>query len=115
MHAYFNPCPVEAYKQSQPMCIEQATLPREVLPDPTIVEDSLYVELEKSGQRPVRALQRLRAQLLQFEQARLLHVEPGTPCLYIERRSFLGDGRPVEFVRSHYRGDAYDFVAELRL
>ena len=99
----------------KPMCIEQATLPRDVLPDPKVVEDSLYVVLEKEGQRPVRALQRLRAQLLQFEQARLLHVEPGTPCLYIERRSFLGDGRPVEFVRSHYRGDAYDFVAELRL
>lgn len=99
----------------KPMCIEQATLPRDVLADPTVVKDSLYVELEKVGKRPVRALQRLRAQLLQFEQARLLQVEPGTACLYIERRSFLADGRPIEFVRSHYRGDSYDFVAELRI
>jgi len=99
----------------KPMCIEQATLPHDVLADPTVVKDSLYVELEKVGKRPVRALQRLRAQLLQFEQARLLQVEPGTACLYIERRSFLADGRPVEFVRSHYRGDSYDFVAELRI
>lgn len=99
----------------RPMCIEQASLPNHVLPDPTLVEGSLYAQLERSGSRPVRALQRLRAQLLEIEHARLLKVEPGSPCLYIERRSFLADGRPVEFVRSHYRGDSYDFVAELRL
>ena len=37
----------------------------------------------------------------------------GSPCLFIERRAFLDDGRVVEFTRSFYRGDAYDFVAEL--
>jgi GntR family transcriptional regulator len=86
-----------------------------VLPDPCTVTASLYTELERLGKRPVRALQRLRAQLFDVEQARLLDVQPGTPCLYIERRSFMADGEAVEFVRSHYRGDSYDFVAELRL
>ncbi len=100
---------------NRPMCVEQATLPQDVLPDPSAVENSLYAVLEKMECRPVRALQRLRAQVLEMEQARLLQVQPGTPCLYIERRSFLSDGRPIEFVRSHYRGDSYDFVAELRL
>jgi GntR family transcriptional regulator len=33
--------------------------------------------------------------------------------LLIERRSFLPDGRAVEVTQSYYRGDAYDFVAEL--
>jgi GntR family transcriptional regulator len=33
--------------------------------------------------------------------------------LSIERRSFLDDGRVVEFTTSWYRGDIYDFVAEL--
>jgi GntR family transcriptional regulator len=33
--------------------------------------------------------------------------------LFIERRTFLEDGRVVEFTRSFYRGDAYVFVAEL--
>jgi GntR family transcriptional regulator len=61
----------------------------------------------------VRALQRLRAIAFTAEQARLLHLLPGTPGLYIERRGFLRDGRVVEFSRSYYRGDAYDFVAEL--
>jgi GntR family transcriptional regulator len=100
---------------NKPMCVEQATLPQDVLPDPTAVESSLYAVLEKLGRRPVRALQRLRAQLLDVEHARLLQVEPGTACLHIERRSFLPEGRPVELVRSHYRGDSYDFVAELKL
>ncbi len=98
-----------------PMCVEQATLPRHMLPDPTVVETSLYATLAKLGRHPVRALQRLRAELLNMEHARLLQVAPGTPCLYIERRSFLAEGHPVEFVRSHYRGDSYDFIAELRL
>ena len=38
---------------------------------------------------------------------------PGAPALYIERISYLKDGRAVEFTKSHYRGDAYDFVVEL--
>jgi GntR family transcriptional regulator len=33
--------------------------------------------------------------------------------LYIERRGFLDDGRVIEATESWYRGDAYDFVAEL--
>jgi GntR family transcriptional regulator len=35
--------------------------------------------------------------------------------LFIERISFLSDGRIVEYTRSRYRGDSYDFVAELTL
>jgi GntR family transcriptional regulator len=31
----------------------------------------------------------------------------------VERRGFLPDGRAVEFSQSFYRGDTYDFVAEL--
>jgi GntR family transcriptional regulator len=36
-------------------------------------------------------------------------------ALYIERRSFLANGTPVEFTRSHYRGDSYDFIAEMQV
>ena len=32
----------------------------------------------------------------------------------IERRTFLANGTPVEFTRSAYRGDRYDFVTEVR-
>ncbi|WP_259780127.1 GntR family transcriptional regulator [Aestuariispira ectoiniformans] len=103
------------FADDKPMCLEQAILPASALPHPEQVDSSLYAVLERSHMRPTRALQHLRAQLFEYEQARLLNVQPGTACLYIERRSFLPNGQPVEFVRSYYRGDSYDFVAELQL
>jgi GntR family transcriptional regulator len=78
-----------------------------------LVRDSLYEVLESLGCRPRRALQRLRAVSLGAQHARQLHVATGSAGLNIERRSFLDDGRVVEFTCSWYRGDIYDFVAEL--
>ena len=46
---------------------------------------------------------------------RLLQVPVGSAGLNIERTSYLASGRAIEFTRSIYRGDMYDFVAELRL
>ena len=103
------------FADDKPMCLEHATLPQEFLANPTAVETSLYAVLQANGTRPIRAVQSLRAQLFNIEQARLLHVQTGTACLYMERRSFLPSGRAVEFVRSYYRGDAYNFVAELEV
>ena len=39
----------------------------------------------------------------------------GLASLNIERISYLATGKVIEFTRSVYRGDTYDFVAELRL
>jgi GntR family transcriptional regulator len=97
------------------MAIEHAVVPARYLPDPTVVEGSLYSVLIARGYAPRRALQRLHAVLLSPEQAKLLDVLPASPALYIERRSFLDSGEPVEFTSSYYRGDAYDFVAELSI
>jgi GntR family transcriptional regulator len=55
----------------------------------------------------------LRAVLFSSEQARLLDAQERDPGLLVERRGFLRDGRVVEFSQSFYRGDTYDFVAEL--
>lgn len=101
------------YADGEPMALEYSTIPGFCLPGKESVEASLYEALERHGARPVRALQRLRAVLFNAEQAELLGVSPGDPGLLIERRGFLRDGRAVEFTRSYYRGDAYDFVAEL--
>jgi GntR family transcriptional regulator len=83
------------------------------LPSVESVETSLYEALERTGNRPVRALQRLRAVLLRAEQATLLKAHEGDAGLLVERVGFLKDGRAVEFSQSFYRGDTYDFVAEL--
>ena len=60
-------------------------------------------------------MQRLTAVTLDPSSASILNVRAGAPALLIERVSRLEDQRVVEYTRSHYRGDAYDFVAELRI
>ena len=97
----------------QPLALERSSVPLALLSDPALVRDSLYAAFAERDVLPVRALQRLRAIALDAEQARLLQQPEGSPGLLIERRSFLADGRVVESTRSLYRGDAYDFVAEL--
>jgi GntR family transcriptional regulator len=101
------------YAGDEPLAVERSAIPHAVLDDPARVSDSLYEVLEALGCRPVRALQRLRAVNL-GAQAHLLDVPTGAAALALERRGFLADGRVVEFTRSWYRGDAYDFVAELQ-
>ncbi len=95
------------------MALEQSAIPGYCLPSLDVVTTSLYQALEKTGHRPVRALQRLRAVNFTPEQADRLMVKPGDAGLFIERRGFLADGRTAEFTQSWYRGDAYDVVAEL--
>ncbi len=98
-----------------PLAIERAALPAAILPEPEAVETSLYAVLAARGFRPVRAVQRISAANLAARDAGLLEVPVGAAGLRIERISYLPSGRVVEFTRSLYRGDAYDFAAELRL
>lgn len=98
-----------------PLAIERASLSAQILPDPLSIRDSLYKHLEKTGNRPVRAIQRIRAANLSESDAHLLQVPVGSAGLSIERTSYLASGRVIEYTRSIYRGDTYDFVAELRL
>jgi len=101
------------YADDAPMAIEYATVIASCLPSLDAVESSLYEALEKTGNRPVRALQRLRAVLLTAEQAKLLKAQESDAGLLVARVGYLKDGRAVEFSQSYYRGDIYDFVAEL--
>jgi GntR family transcriptional regulator len=96
-----------------PMSLEFATVVAACLPSLEAVDTSLYEALERAGNRPVRALQRLRALLLNDEQAKLLEAKPGDAGLLVERLGYLPDGRAIELSDSVYRGDMYDFVAEL--
>jgi GntR family transcriptional regulator len=98
-----------------PLAIERASLSAAVLPDPETVGSSLYATLGANGCRPVRAVQRISAANLGEADARLLDVPAGAASLNIERISYLATGKVIEFTRSIYRGDAYDFVAELRI
>jgi GntR family transcriptional regulator len=101
------------FADEAPMALEYATVLGSCLPAVEAVDSSLYEALEKTGNRPIRALQRLRAVLLTAEQAKLLKAHERDAGLLVERVGFHMDGRAVEFSQSFYRGDIYDFVAEL--
>ena len=101
------------FADETPMCLEFATVVGTALGSLQDVGNSLYEALERAGNRPVRALQRLRALLLNAEQAKLLHAQEGDAGLLVERVGFLRDGSAVEYCQSYFRGDTYDFVAEL--
>lgn len=99
----------------QPLAVELAVLPAELLPTLEVLGESLYGALSSMGMLPEKALQRMHACGLPAFEAGLLEAEEGDPALYIERVSRLATGRTIEFTRSYYRGDRYDFVVELTL
>ncbi len=96
-----------------PIAIEVSTVPAAVLARPELVEASLYLALERVGAMPVRAVQRLRAAMVTPLEAEHLQCPANTLLLEAERRCFLSDGQVVEFCRTRYRADVYDFVVEL--
>jgi GntR family transcriptional regulator len=75
---------------------------------------SLYAVLrEHYGVRMERAEETIETALAGPQEAELLGADVGMPMLLLSRHSFATDGKPVEFVRSIYRGDRYKFVTTL--
>ncbi len=103
------------YGDAIPLAVELAIVPARYLPDPDLIDHSLYEALAKVNAMPVHALQRIKARALPAREAELLEAAVGEAALYIERTSRLADGTLVEFTRSYYRSDTYDFVAELTI
>jgi GntR family transcriptional regulator len=98
-----------------PLAIERAALSTRYLPNPEKIQHSLYEALVELGNKPVRAIQRISAVNLGGDDAALLDVSEGSAGLSIERISYSAQGAVIEFTRSIYRGDVYDFVAELKI
>jgi GntR family transcriptional regulator len=96
------------------LAIEHAVIPARFLPALEDLGDSLYATLGARGFRPVAGQQRIRASLATPTEAGIFSVRQNSEVLRIERLTRLADGTPVEFTRSAYRGDRYDFVSQLR-
>ena len=96
----------------RPFCLEQrlinlATVPgaadesfTDVSPGPWLVGHVPWTSAEH----------RIRAAGADAESAPLLKVRCGTPCLIVERRTWLG-GKPVTFVRLTYPGEGHELIA----
>jgi GntR family transcriptional regulator len=75
---------------------------------------SLYQVLrERFGVEMGHAEETIETALASPAEADLLGADVGLPMLLLSRHSFDTDGKPVEWVRSVYRGDRYKFVATL--
>jgi len=73
----------------------------------------LLTLLERSGVSVVRASQTIRSAMATPEIADALMVEIGTPLLEVRRAVFDADENGVEYLRSLYRPDRYEFQLEL--
>jgi GntR family transcriptional regulator len=98
----------------EPLAIENAVVPAEMLPAFDALGKSLYAALSERGNRPMRGEQKIRAALAGAYEAELLSIAEGKEILRIERLTRRSDGRPVELTRSAYRGERYEFVSALR-
>jgi GntR family transcriptional regulator len=101
----------------EPMALENVHLSSQLCPgliDIPLQNQSLYQVLaERYAIHLGLATQSLEAVAAGPYEAALLQVREGTPLLSIERLSRDQNDRPVEYVRSLYRGDRYRFTAEL--
>jgi GntR family transcriptional regulator len=96
-----------------PMAFEYSRIPESKLPDPSVVQQSLYECLDASGFPVVRALQTMSATNATAEQAKLLEIDIGQAVIFVTRIGYGRDGRPMELTESYCRADVYEFVAEL--
>lgn len=97
----------------EPLAIEHAVVPAKFLPDLSAVKGSLYEALTANGAKPVSGTQRIRAALATPTEAGILCIEEKAEILRIERLSKSEEGEILEYTRSAYRGDRYDFVSQL--
>lgn len=101
---------------AMPVALVVSYLPVALLPELTEadVTGSLYEAIEAHlGSRPAWAEDTYRAESVTAEQARFLEIPVGAPILVTERVAYLPDDRPVEFNRSHIRGDRFTIQVQI--
>jgi GntR family transcriptional regulator len=97
----------------RPLSVERSILPATILPDPSIIGQSLYETLALSGAQPARVSQRIRAINVSPRDAEMLGVFPASAALQITRHGYDMTGQMIEVTTATLRGDAYDYKIEL--
>ncbi|MFI0990140.1 GntR family transcriptional regulator [Streptomyces exfoliatus] len=106
------------YVDGAPIALEHLHVPADLVPGLTVsdMEGGFYAHLrEKRGIRTAQAVQSIEPTVLSEEEAVLLTVPVLSPALLFDRITSDTVGRPVEYVRSLYRGDRYRIVSRLAL
>lgn len=98
----------------EPLALELACIPERLCPGLErfdFARNSLYQIIEQSyGLRPETCVEEISAQRPSLKQRKLLSLLPRTAVLVINRKTFLGDGRPFELTCSTFRGDRYSSI-----
>lgn len=97
----------------EPIAVESAVLPADMIGGTELIEDSLYATLDSLNLRPSRGYQRIYADAMDAGESRYLNSQPGEPLLVSERKCFLANGDVIEFTETRYKGDSFDFVTEI--
>lgn len=102
----------------EPMTVQTAYLPDNLCHE--IYEkqldwknQSLSLALRDLDFEVVAAIQRISADVADSVESELLQIPVGSPLLVGEQVSYLADNRPIEALKSVYRGDRYDLVVNL--
>lgn len=101
-----------------PMALETLHVPRAVAPELTgdLLADQSFYELlaVRYGVALASGTQTIEATVTDEAESEILTVPLHSPAFLFERTSHATDGRVVEFVRSVYRGDRYQFMLDLQ-
>lgn len=97
----------------KPMAIEVCSIPCSVIANEALIQDSVYQAMREAGHKPHRAVQRISACALDDDQSTLLEVEVNSPALFIRRAAYDANDKPLEYTRTYYRADRFDFLAEV--
>ncbi|WP_222851349.1 GntR family transcriptional regulator [Phytoactinopolyspora mesophila] len=101
-----------------PMAVETLHVPARVVPEleGEALDDASFYELlhERYGIDLAGGVQTIEATVTDERESEILEVPLHSPAFLFERVSRARDGQVVEFVRSVYRGDRYQFRVELQ-
>ena len=105
------------FANGEPMAVETVYLDHHRFPgigDKLDEDSSLYAILEEEYQVvPAQGEETIETVLAPPSVSRLLGTDSTTPMLMLTRTSRDADGRPVEYVRSLYRGDRFRLATRL--
>lgn len=104
----------------EPMALERSYLLADrvkPLHDMDMENKSLYNVLEEvCGIKLVRAVQSIEVASVYPEEAGILDIGPNESAMLIQRTTYTeGADKPLEYVKSLYRGDRYKFMIEMNL
>jgi len=101
---------------NEPILLVTSYVPQKICPsliDEDLTHNSLYQLLQgKYRLKIARAKRFMEAVSANELEAKLLHIEAGSPLMLIESTAYLKDGTPLEFFKARHRGDRTRFLVE---